>query len=107
MTPGRDYALERLAEQPSVPLCQLRAELAKPGVRVSYGALWNFVHVEGLPFKKDVLAAEIKRPDIARRCARWKRHQHRVDPGQLVFIDEPKVRKAKRGCRRTWPRCAA
>lgn len=52
MAPGREHALARLAEQPSLPLRQLQAELAARGVRVSYGALWNFVHAEGLSFKK-------------------------------------------------------
>lgn len=52
MAAGRDHALARLAEQPSLPLRQLQAELAGRGVRVSYGALWNFVHAEGLSFKK-------------------------------------------------------
>lgn len=52
MAAGRDHALARLAEQPSLPLRQLQAELAARGVRVSYGALWNFVHAEGLSFKK-------------------------------------------------------
>lgn len=52
MASGRDFALARLAEQPSLPLRQLQAELAARGVRVSYGALWNFVHAEGLSFKK-------------------------------------------------------
>jgi transposase len=97
MAAGRAYALARLAGQPSLPLRQLQAELAARGVRVSYGALWNFVHAEGLSFKKTVLAAETERPDIARRRARWRRHQHRIDPRRLVFIDEPKVREAKPG----------
>jgi putative transposase len=52
MAAGRDYALARLAEQPSLPLRELQAELAKCGVKVSYGALWSFVHAEGLSFKK-------------------------------------------------------
>jgi len=52
MALGRDFALARLAEQPSLPLRALQAELAARGVRVSYGALWNFVHAEGLSFKK-------------------------------------------------------
>ncbi|MEG4641605.1 IS630 family transposase, partial [Paracoccus sp. APAP_BH8] len=38
--------------------------------------------------KKTVLAAETGRPDIARRRARWRRHQHRIDPRRLVFIEE-------------------
>jgi transposase len=35
-----------------------------------------------------VHAAEQLRPDVARKRARWKRHQSRLDPGRLVFIDE-------------------
>ena len=32
--------------------------------------------------------AEQDRPDVARRRERWKRHQKRIDPKRLVFIDE-------------------
>jgi transposase len=35
-----------------------------------------------------VVATEQDRPDIAHRRARWKRHQWKVDPARLVFIDE-------------------
>ena len=35
-----------------------------------------------------MLPAEQDRPDVARRRARWKAHQHRLDPRRLVFIDE-------------------
>jgi transposase len=52
MALGREFALARLAEQPSLPLRALPAELAARGVRVSYGALWTFCHAEGLSFKK-------------------------------------------------------
>jgi transposase len=52
MAPARDYALARLAEEPSLTLRALQAELAGRGIRVSYGALWRFVHREGLSFKK-------------------------------------------------------
>ena len=38
--------------------------------------------------KKTALASEQCRPDVARRRTRWKRHQKRVDPRRLVFIDE-------------------
>jgi transposase len=34
------------------------------------------------------VAAERERPDVARRRVRWQRHQGRVDPRRLVFIDE-------------------
>jgi transposase len=53
MAAGRPYALARLAEHPSLSLRALQAELAARGVRVSYGALWSFVHAEGLSFKKN------------------------------------------------------
>lgn len=53
MAAGRDYALSRLAEHPSLSLRALQAELAVRGVRVSYGALWSFVHAEGFSFKKN------------------------------------------------------
>jgi transposase len=35
-----------------------------------------------------VFATEQDRADIARRRAWWKRHQLRIDPARLVFIDE-------------------
>lgn len=35
-----------------------------------------------------MFAAEQDRPDIARRRAWWKRHQLKIDPARLVFIDE-------------------
>lgn len=39
-----------------------------------------------------MLASEQDRPDIARRRARWKRHQGKLDPHRLVFIDETWVK---------------
>lgn len=38
--------------------------------------------------KKSLHASEQDRPDVARRRARWKQHQSRLDPTRLVFIDE-------------------
>jgi transposase len=35
-----------------------------------------------------VLPTEQSRPDIARKRARWKAHQHRIDAKRLVFLDE-------------------
>jgi transposase len=35
-----------------------------------------------------VYASEQDRPDVARRRVRWRRHQGRLDPTRLVFIDE-------------------
>lgn len=38
--------------------------------------------------KKTLIAAEQERPDVAHRRAQWKRHQGKIDPSRLVFIDE-------------------
>jgi transposase len=43
----------RIAGEPEVTLRQMVAELGERGVRVSYSALRNFVHREGLSFKKN------------------------------------------------------
>ena len=53
--------------------------------------------------KKSVYASEQERPDVARRRARWKRHQGKLDPSRLVFIDET---WAKTNMTRTHGRCA-
>ena len=37
-------------------------------------------------------AAEQDRPDVARRRARWKAHQGKLDPKRLVFVDETWVK---------------
>jgi transposase len=84
----RDWLLARLAAKPDVTLRALLAELAERDVLVSYGAVWNFFATEGISFKKSLHAAEQDRPDIARRRARWKKYQGRLDPAHLVFIDE-------------------
>src|SRR5689334_13962482 len=44
--------------------------------------------MKGSASKKSLHATEQDRPDVARRRARWKRHQGRLDPARLVFIDE-------------------
>ena len=49
----RDTVLARFAEQPDLSLRALQRDLAERGVTVSYGALWAFVHAEGLSFKKN------------------------------------------------------
>lgn len=49
----RGFVHARFAEEPELPLRSLQRELAERGVRVSYGAIWHFVHAEGLSFKKN------------------------------------------------------
>jgi hypothetical protein len=38
--------------------------------------------------KKTLMASEQMRPKVARFRARWRAHQHRLDPKRLIFIDE-------------------
>jgi hypothetical protein len=103
----RDWLLARIAEKPDLTLRAIKAELADAGVRVSYGALWAFfmrqrvtfkgvtfkgvtfkgVTFKGVTFKKSLHASEQERPDIARRRARWKKCQGRLDAKRLVVID--------------------
>ena len=45
--------MDRMATEPHVNLRQLLAELEGRGIVVSYGTLWNFVHDEGLSFRKN------------------------------------------------------
>lgn len=53
LLPHRDWIRARLAEQPELTLRRLQEELAERGAPVSYGAVWHFVHAEGLSFKKN------------------------------------------------------
>lgn len=49
----RAYIRSRLAAEPHTPLRGLQAELKARGTEASYGAIWDFVHAEGLTFKKN------------------------------------------------------
>ena len=42
----------------------------------------------GSASKKTALASEQQRPDVARKCARWKARQGSIDLKRLVFLDE-------------------
>jgi transposase len=48
----RDRIIERITQQPDLPLRTLRAELQSRGITVSYFAVWNIVDRAGLSFKK-------------------------------------------------------
>jgi len=48
----RAFILDRIRRQPNISLRALASELAERGITVSYGAVWTFVHREGLSHKK-------------------------------------------------------
>ena len=84
-----DRILERIAQQPDLPLRALLAELHDRGLKVSYFAVWNIVDRAGLSYKKKSLhASEQGRPNVARRRLQWQQRQDQVDAKRLVFIDE-------------------
>lgn len=48
----RGWLLARIEEKPDLTLRAIAAELAERGVRVSYGAVWNFFAKQKISFKK-------------------------------------------------------
>jgi hypothetical protein len=95
--------LARIAKKPDLTLRAVMAELAARGIAASYGAVWGFLASEGITFKKSLHASEQDRAAVARRRARWKQHQGRLDAKRLVFIDET---WAKTNMTRRHGRCA-
>jgi putative transposase len=51
LEPHAAFVRARLTSQPGLALRHVQQELAERGVKVSYGALWSFVHALGLSFK--------------------------------------------------------
>ena len=74
----RAFILKRIAVRPDTSIRDLRAELAEAGILVSYGAVWTFLHREGLSCKKSLRASEQDRTDVARRRVRWRSYQQRM-----------------------------
>src|SRR5262249_6844598 len=84
----REWLLGRITEKPDLTLRAVLAELVNRGMVVSHGALGAFFAREGITLKKSLHASEQDHVDVARRRARWRQHQGRLDPRRLVFIDE-------------------
>ena len=82
-----DWVLARLQEEPDITLHALLGELHARGVKVSYYGVWHFVRLAGFSFKKSRRASEQDRPDVARRRARWRKPQGRLEPRRLIFVD--------------------
>ena len=52
LLPHRDWLLARIKGGQGFTLRGLVAELAERGLKVDYRTVWNFVHAEGLSYKK-------------------------------------------------------
>ena len=88
----RGWLMERIAAEPEVTVRGLMTELAERGVAVSYGTVWNFIHREGMSFKKKRAAGRARSPRRGAPPGAWKKYQTRIDPARLVFIDETWVK---------------
>jgi transposase len=87
-----DAITGRLAAKSDWTVRALAADLKTDGIDVSHDTVWRFLRRQGLSFKKTLLASETERPSLARLRTRWRRHQHRLDPTRLVFVDETWVK---------------
>ena len=74
----KDFTISQLVEE----LQSIR------GLKVDRRSVWEFLHAEGLSHKKTAAAQEQDRKDVKRRREQWRKHQGRIDPKRLVFIDE-------------------
>lgn len=62
LLPHRDWLLSRMADGAGFTLRGLVTELAGRGLKVDYRTIWNFVHAEGLSFKKNRAAKRTGSP---------------------------------------------
>lgn len=93
LEPHRDWLLEQVRICPHVTLAGLQGLLAARGVMVSHRHGLAVPARLRLQFQKKTLVAnERARPDVKRRRERWQRHQGKIDPARLVFIDETWVK---------------
>lgn len=55
LEPHRAFIVERINQTPHLSLHRLKEELAARGVKVSHDTVWQFLHREGLRFKKNAV----------------------------------------------------
>jgi len=99
----REWLLARIAAKPDLtPACAGAGSCGRwwpswpsAAPRPATAAVWRFFAREGFSFKKPARQRAEPAPaqagdrlDIARRRARCKTHQGRLDPQRLVFLDE-------------------
>jgi len=76
----------RLAAKPDWTVRALAADLETDGITVSHDTVWRYLRSQGLSFKKTLMASETDRSMLERLRARWRDHQHRLDPNRLASV---------------------
>lgn len=89
LTEQAGWIAGRLAQAAELTLGEVRDDLAKRGIEVSYASVWRTVRRLGLrPKKRTIFATEQDRPDVAVARDIWRAAQAGLDFASLVFVDE-------------------
>src|SRR6202158_5520940 len=84
-----NWLLELVRGEPDLTLEEIQRRLLEERQqKAGLGSVWRFFDRHGTRFKKSVRAAEQDRPDVAAARTAWADNQPKLDPDQLVFIDE-------------------
>ncbi|WEK00203.1 MAG: IS630 family transposase [Candidatus Sphingomonas phytovorans] len=90
-----EYLIEVVEAEPDITMPELTARLhVDRGVTAAPASLSKLLCRAGFTYKKQLMASECARADVAERRRVWVNHRQpymRRDPGRLVFIDETSV----------------
>ena len=94
LEPHGEWIREQVRSRPGITVRELARRVNELfGLSVGRDAVWRFLRRCGPGFKKMTrVADERDRPDVRRRRERWMRHQGRIGPERLVFLDETCVK---------------
>ena len=85
--------MERIAAEPEVIMRGLMTEVAERGVAVSYGTVWNFIHREGMSFKKKRAAGRSKIAPTWRAAGRVGKN---IRPGLILSVSASSMKPGSR-----------
>jgi transposase len=89
------WLLKLIEEKVDLTLEEICPKLAKRGVRVAVSTLWNFYDRHKISFKKNRVASEQDRPDVAAARTLWKAGQGRLTPPTSIRSSRPSPRSRR------------
>ena len=94
LEPHGEWIREQMRSRPGITVRELARRVSELfGLSVGRDAVWRFLKRCGPGFKKMTrVADERDRPDVRCQRERWMRHQGRIGPERLVFLDETCVK---------------